>query len=94
MAVTYARTSLGLKFTGMITCPTDGLYHFETRSDDGSRFYLNDKIIVENGGPHKQQSRRGSITLEKGIHAFLLTHFNNVFGGPSVYHGNHLVALR
>lgn len=31
----------GIRITGTITVPTNGQYHFFTRSDDASRFYLN-----------------------------------------------------
>ena len=42
----------GIKFTGFVKVPAEGLYTFYTKSDDGSRLYLGDRLVVDNDGLH------------------------------------------
>ena len=39
---------------------------FSTTSDDGSYLYINDQLIVDNGGTHGMETKSGSIDLKKG----------------------------
>ena len=40
-----------------------------TTSDDGSWLYIDDKLIVDNGGNHAERKAAGSLRLESGVHA-------------------------
>jgi cytochrome c551/c552 len=47
----------GLRITGFINIPRDGSYTFYTDSDDGSRLFIGDKLLVENDTIHGPTER-------------------------------------
>jgi hypothetical protein len=59
-----------IRWEGYVKIDTEGDYTFYTRSDDGSRLYINDKQIVDNPGWHGMRTKEGTVTLTKGKHAF------------------------
>jgi hypothetical protein len=71
------------KFDGYIDIPSDGTYHFYTKSDDGSKLYIDGATIVNNDGGHSLQEKSGSITLKKGKHAITVTFFD-IIGSESL----------
>ncbi|MBI3417202.1 MAG: cytochrome c1, partial [Verrucomicrobia bacterium] len=66
----------GLRFTGFVTVPADGDYTFYTASDDGSRLYLGDQLVVNNDGLHAMDEQTGIIRLKAGDHPITVTWFN------------------
>jgi putative heme-binding domain-containing protein len=66
-----------LRFTGNITVPTSGKYSFFIASDDGSRIYLNDQLLVNNDGLHGMVERSANIDLTAGSHKLVVTYFDN-----------------
>jgi hypothetical protein len=62
--------NFALRFTGWFTAPADGLYTFHTTSDDGSRLWIGDTLVVDNDGAHPAQTRSGRIALKAGTHPF------------------------
>jgi S1-C subfamily serine protease len=69
--------NFGLDFTGYLKVPADGLYTFSTRSDDGSRLYVNDQLIVDNDGLHSAYESAGLVRLKAGLHAIRVTFFES-----------------
>jgi len=65
----------GLVFTGLVKVPADGLYMFYTRSDDGSRLYLDDRLVVDNDGLHAARDGAGVVRLAAGLHSLTLAYF-------------------
>ena len=63
------------EFYGFINIPTDGVYTFFTTSDDGSQLFINDELIVDNGGIHGMEEEKGVIALGKGAHKFRVAFF-------------------
>ena len=61
-----------------------GKYNFFTKSDDGSRLWINGKKVVENWGLHGRRERRGSVELKHGWHDFKATHFENGGGANMI----------
>jgi alpha-1,2-mannosyltransferase len=57
-----------LEWRGMIFIPKSGDYQFITISDDGSEVYLDERLVVNNGGFHGLQEQIGTASLEKGFH--------------------------
>lgn len=45
-----------------------GEYAFQTRSDDGSKLFVNGELVVDNDGLHAARTREGSIELAQGRH--------------------------
>ncbi len=66
-----------LRFTGNVLVPKSGKYTFSVASDDGSRIYLDDKLLVNNDGLHGMSEKSGSVDLAAGIHRLVVTYFDN-----------------
>lgn len=73
----------GYIFSGLINVPEDGVYTFQTRSDDGSVLYIGNELVVNNDGSHAAIPATGCIALEKGFHPYILYYFED-------YEGEHL----
>ncbi len=67
----------GCEFSGFVDIPRDGVYHFSTISDDGSRLWIGDTLVVDNDGLHGSDERRGAIALESGLHPLRVAFFQN-----------------
>jgi hypothetical protein len=65
----------GLRFTGFVKVPADGVYLFYTRSDDGSRLYIHDRLVVDNDRPHPVALMGGLVRLKAGLHPIKVTFF-------------------
>lgn len=76
LAVLPREEMVALAFTGWIQVPADGVYTFSTSSDDGSRWWFGDRLIVENDGLHGAITRSGRIGLQAGWHAVRIEYFN------------------
>ena len=76
-SITSAKSAdhFGFEYEGYIKIPDDGVYNFYTASDDGSRLYINNKLVVDNDGQHGIIEKKGVIPLAKGYHPFRLTFF-------------------
>ena len=66
-----------LKFTGNIVAPKSGDYTFFIASDDGSRIYLNGKLLINHDGTHGMSEKRNKVRLEAGTHSLVVTYFDN-----------------
>lgn len=73
----------GYIFFGLINVPEDGVYTFQTRSDDGSVLYIDNELVVNNDGSHAAIPATGRIALRKGFHAYKFLYFED-------YEGEHL----
>ena len=62
------RDTFALRFTGFVKIPADGLYFFYTKSDDGSRLSIGEKVVVDNAGLHEIRERGGQIRLRAGLY--------------------------
>ena len=74
------RDDIGLVFEGYVEVPESGIYTAFTESDDGSRLYINDKMVVDNDGLHGRQTRTGQVALEKGYHNVRIEFFESSGG--------------
>ncbi|MEL6593021.1 MAG: PA14 domain-containing protein, partial [Bacteroidota bacterium] len=55
-------------YTGQILIDSAGTYTFYTNSDDGSKLWINDSLIVNNDGTHGMRERSGTVALTGGYH--------------------------
>ncbi len=60
----------GLTFKGYVQVPADGIYAFSISSDDGSRLFIADTLLVDNDGLHGDYEMTGLIGLKAGYHRF------------------------
>lgn len=62
----------GIRCQGNLVVLTSGYHLFKLTSDDGSRLYINNNLIIDNNGNHAMTTLSTSRLLEKGIHSFRL----------------------
>ncbi|MEJ2184734.1 MAG: family 20 glycosylhydrolase [Gemmatimonadota bacterium] len=65
----------GLRLTGYMHVPTDGLYTFAVASSDGSRLAIDGRTVVDHDGQHAFTERTGDAALAAGWHAVELRFF-------------------
>ena len=74
----------GFEFTGYVEVPSTGIYTFHTESDDGSRLYIGDALVVDNDGLHGMREGVGRIALAAGRHPIRVTYFERTGGDDLV----------
>jgi len=74
----------GFMYEGYILIPEDGVYSFYTDSDDGSRLYIDNELVVDNDGLHGLHEEEGVIPLAKGFHSIRVTFFEKT-GGDDLF---------
>jgi len=67
--------ALALRFEGYIEIPADGVYTFNTRSNDGSQLFIGDTLLVDNSGQHPMRGQSAFIALRKGYYPLRVTYF-------------------
>ncbi len=71
--------NFGFRFTGYINVPADGIYAFYTNSDDGSKLYIGNTLVVNNDGLHAATEKIGTIGLKTGKHSITIDYFDANF---------------
>ena len=61
-----------LRFAGWFTAPYDGVYRFAINSDDATRLWLGDVLVLKNDNLHAMRWAQGAVELNKGMHPILL----------------------
>jgi len=74
----------GAVFTGFIDVPETQSYTLYTDSDDGSKLYIGDELIVDNDGLHGMVEKSGSILLGAGLHAIRVEFFERGGGAGCI----------
>jgi alpha-L-fucosidase len=70
----------GFEFKGLVKIPTAGVYAFYIDSDDGSRLYIGESVVVDNDGLHGMGEKRGVIALGAGFHPLKVDFFQKTGG--------------
>ncbi len=65
----------GLRFTGYVNVPTDGVYGFFIASDDGSRICIGNQVVTDHDGLHGANEKAGFIPLKAGYHPITIEYF-------------------
>jgi alpha-L-fucosidase len=65
-----------LHFAGSITVPDDELYRFALTSDDGSKLWIDGKLVVDDDGCHAPETKEGIAPLARGSHRIEVAWFN------------------
>jgi alpha-L-fucosidase len=85
----------GLIFEGYISIPAEGVYSFYLASDDGSRLWIGDELIVDNDGLHGVEEKSGSIALAEGFHPIKVGFFQKTGGADlAVFYSGPGIAKR
>ncbi|HEU5052946.1 MAG TPA: right-handed parallel beta-helix repeat-containing protein, partial [Hanamia sp.] len=72
--------SYSINYSGYIDVPADGQYTFYTTSDDGSKLYIDNVLVVNNDGIHASLEKSGTIGLKAGKHAITVGFFQQEGG--------------
>lgn len=67
--------NVSIRLTGRVKAPRHGRYTFITHSDDGTRLWIDDKLIIDDWNVHPEETRTAEIDLEEGYHAIKLEYF-------------------
>jgi alpha-L-rhamnosidase len=84
-----------LKFDTNIQIDKKGEYTFYTATNDGSKLYIDNKLVVNNDGLHAVREVSDKIYLKKGMHKLRLEYFQE--GGSktlSVYYKSDEISYR
>ena len=76
----YARERVGHRYSGMIRLPADAVYQFALTSDDGSRLFVGDTLVVDHDGLHSSETKVGVAALGAGWHPITVEWFNKTGG--------------
>ena len=77
-------SNTALEITGYLNIPKTTNYLFRLRSDDGSRLYIGDQLIIDHDGWHGADIKDGEVALIKGLHPFRVEYFQ-AGGGKSLH---------
>ncbi|MEE8061864.1 MAG: PA14 domain-containing protein, partial [Gemmatimonadales bacterium] len=64
-----------LRFRGFVSIEEAGVFEFELVSDDGSRLWLADTLVIDHDGLHSARGKRGMVALAAGIHPIRVEYF-------------------
>ncbi len=65
-----------LVFDGFISVPSTGLWRFALTSDDGSRLWVGDRLVIDHDGLHGSERREGAVVLGAGYHRVRVAWFD------------------
>ncbi|MEY3050628.1 MAG: hypothetical protein RLY31_413 [Bacteroidota bacterium] len=75
-AARHRPDQFALVLEGYVDLPVTGTYQFFTRSDDGSKLYIDGELVVDNDGDHAASVEYGTTVLEKGKHRLRVEYFD------------------
>jgi PA14 domain len=64
-----------INYTGRFWIEKPGRYSFALLSDDGSKLYIDDNLIIDNDCQHPPDARIGAVTLSGGLHRIRVPFF-------------------
>ncbi|MEL6106968.1 MAG: trypsin-like peptidase domain-containing protein [Planctomycetota bacterium] len=63
--------------TGLLKVEQSGLYRLGIASDDGSKLFLHDRLLIDNGGNHSAQRRTDWAFLAEGLHPIRIEYYED-----------------
>ncbi len=68
---------VAMKFEGFVKLDREGEYRFYLSSDDGSKLWIDDRLVVANDGIHPRTTQTGTAKLQAGTHKLVVGVFNS-----------------
>lgn len=65
---------------GYIKIEKEGLFEFRLWSDDGSKLYFHDELIIDHDGPHGTSMKQNKVRLSAGYHPFKIEFYQGQGG--------------
>ncbi|WP_421825180.1 metallophosphoesterase [Fulvitalea axinellae] len=66
----------GVTFEGYLQVDATKAYSLYLLSDDGSKMYIDDTLLIDNDGDHGVEQKEASLMLEKGKHKIRIEYFD------------------
>ncbi|MFC9339255.1 ricin-type beta-trefoil lectin domain protein [Streptomyces sp. NPDC057020] len=60
---------------GQLHAPATGAHTLRLTSDDGSRLWIDDQLVIDHGGLHGPEPKEATVDLTAGPHALRIEHF-------------------
>ena len=73
---------VSIEWDGYLRVPFEGSYRFSLSSDDGAFLYVDDHLVIDNGGVHMIHEVSTKVTLGEGYHQLKVRYFD--VGGGAV----------
>ncbi len=79
-----SKENFGIRFTGYIEVPEEGMYYFRCRADEAASLKIHDKLICVDGTGtafiehEKQAGSTGAIALSEGMHPVEIDYYENL----------------
>lgn len=67
-------------FTAKLDITKAGKYNFGIISDDGSKLFIDGKLVIDNDGSHSPDIKKGFAELTKGVHDIKVEYFDDYMG--------------
>ena len=64
-----------IDYTARFWIANPGTFRFSLLSDDGSKLYIDDRLVIENDGVHSVREDLGSAELAAGMHRIRVSYF-------------------
>ena len=80
LAVRPRESRFAVQFRGFVRIPTTGVYRFFLRSDDGSRLWMGERLLVDNDGLHSSRELSAPVALAAGLHPITVAMFEGTGG--------------
>jgi hypothetical protein len=64
-----------IDYTGRFWVRRPGVYRFALTSDDGSKLYIDDELVVDDDGQHPPVTESANVILSGGIHRIRVSYF-------------------
>ena len=65
----------GIEYKSTFKVKKEGHYTFQLYSDDGSKLFIDDSLVIDNDGLHSQRERSGEIDLDNSTHKIRLQYY-------------------
>ena len=78
-----SETFFGFDFRGYLKIPSEGLYTFYLKTNDGGKMYLAEEVIIDNDGLHPAIERTRTLALKKGTYPVMVKYFQE--GGTNMF---------
>jgi hypothetical protein len=73
--VTKRNEWFAIDYTGRFWIISPGTYNFSLLSDDGSKLYIDDQVVIDNNFQHPPLEKTGSVELSAGLHQIRVSYF-------------------
>jgi alpha-L-fucosidase len=65
------------RFEGYIKIENNAVCNWFLASDDGSKLFIDDELVIDNGGEHGTVEKEGKAALKKGFHKIRVDYFDS-----------------